>query len=871
MQQSWKIFTRDLSRLWKVPKIWIIVIGVLIVPAMYAWINIGAFWNPYGNTQNIKVAVVNEDQGANNRLTGPINIGDQVVNTLASNDQLGWQFMDKAEADYSLRRGDVYATIEIPSNFSGNLVSMFEGTYTQPTLIYHPNEKLSAIAPVITDNGANAIDTQITSVFKEQVAQAATTALRDAGVGLEGRIDDAENRAGATLGNTADSLASAQEEVTRIQDSLEGARPVLSATEETLGSVNTTLDDVRTALSEVQTIMGEVQGLVVNFSDATTSAFVDGTSALASGTASANASVSTVVGELDRAGAQIDTATRDTQAVLSQGDAAIAQLQGVLATANLSPELTQSLNDAISGIEQRNATNQQLLADLNGLNGSVGDMVDSVQASGDALQQATQATNGTAQTLRGTVSDSIPALNSSIAQLSSTAAGFSSSISNQQTLLGETSQLLRDIDGQLVATGDALNGFKTDLANMEDGARTAQTDVLALNAAAGSDLLQKVTGLDSVGISQYMATPVKVTNETVFPVKNYGSGMAGLFTNLSLWIGAFMLMVIYRVEVDTTGLSRRVSVAQAYLGRFLLLALMVICQALVVSVGDLIIGVQTVNPLAFVLTSVFIALTYLSIIYALVAAFGHVGRGLAVLLVIVQIPGASGLYPIELMPDFFKAIYPWLPFSYGIDALRETIGGFYGNHYWRYMGVLAVMFALSFGLGILLRRNLSYFNLLFNQQIASTKLMSSEKPQVVGSGYRLADVIHALQNREEYKEDIEQRWKPIRENYSTLLKIAVIVGLLGALVLGAVAWFFPAEKAMMLGISVLWGLLVLGFIGALEYIKQSFAHAEELVHLNSTDLRNAAAPENQRLHTVDVDAESDKGPDKGSDKGATRS
>ncbi|WP_018298063.1 YhgE/Pip domain-containing protein [Corynebacterium lubricantis] len=867
MQQSWKIFTRDLKRLWKVPKVWIIVIGVLIIPAMYAWINIGAFWDPYGNTQNIKVAVVNEDQGANNELTGSINIGDQVVDTLAGNDQLGWQFMDKDEADHALRRGDVYATIEIPSDFSGNLVSMFEGTFTQPTLNYYPNEKLSAVAPVITDTGANSIDTQITSVFKEQVAEATATALRDAGVGLEERIDDAENRAGASLGNTADTLASAQEEITRVQGSLEGARPVLSETEDAFGSVDTTLDDVRTGLSEVQTLMEEVQGLVVNFSDATTSAFVDGTAGLAEGTASANASISTVAGELELAGARLDTATRDTAAVLDEGDTAIAELQGLLDTANLSPELTQSLEEAISGIQQRNATNQELLTDLNGLNNDVGGMVDSVQGSADALAQATQATNGTAQDLRTAVSDTVPALNNSIAQLSSTAGAFSSSISNQQTLLGEASQLLRDIDGQLVATGDTLEGFKTDLANMEDGARTARTDVLALNAAANSDLLQTVTDLDSVGISQYMATPVEVTSETVFPVANYGSGMAGLFTNLSLWIGAFMLMVIYRVEVDTKGLSKNVSVAQAYIGRFLLLALMVICQALVVSVGNLIIGVQTVNPLAFVLTSVFIGLTYLSIIYSLVAAFGHVGRGLAVLLVIVQIPGASGLYPIELMPDFFRAIYPWLPFSYGIDALRETIGGFYGNHYWRYLSVLAVMFVVSFILGIILRRNLSYFNLLFNRQLASTKLLSSEKPQIVGSGYRLADVIHALQNRDEYRADIDRKWKPIRENYSTLLKIAVIVGLIGALVLAAVAWFFPAEKAMMLGISVLWGLVVLGFIGTLEYVKQSFAHAEGLVHLNASELRSAVAPENQGLHTVDVDA----GADQESDTEATRS
>ena len=99
-------------------------------------------------------------------------------------------------------------------------------------------------------------------------------------------------------------------------------------------------------------------------------------------------------------------------------------------------------------------------------------------------------------------------------------------------------------------------------------------------------------------------------------------------------------------------------------------------QGLIVSVGSLMIGVQTANALAFIATATLIGPIYFSIIYALAAALSHVGRALAILLVVLQIPGASGIYPIELMPGFFRGLYPLLPFSYGIDAMRETIGGF---------------------------------------------------------------------------------------------------------------------------------------------------------------------------------------------------
>src|SRR5690606_9436369 len=164
-------------------------------------------------------------------------------------------------------------------------------------------------------------------------------------------------------------------------------------------------------------------------------------------------------------------------------------------------------------------------------------------------------------------------------------------------------------------------------------------------------------------------------------------------------------------------------VREAYLGRFGLFAMLAVAQALIVSIGNLIIGVQTASAVAFVGTAVLIGLAYVSIIYALSVAFGHVGRGLCVLLVIMQIPGASGLYPIELMPGFFRAIYPLLPFSYGIDAMRETIAGFYGSHYWNFVGVLALMMVLSLVLGLVLRRRLANFNLLFNREIASTDLL----------------------------------------------------------------------------------------------------------------------------------------------------
>ena len=97
MKTSWRVFVRDAKRILAVPKAFIIVIGILITPALYAWLNIAAFWDPYNNTEAIPIAVVNEDKGATSDLTGEIKVGDQIVDQLRQNDQLGWEFLSADE------------------------------------------------------------------------------------------------------------------------------------------------------------------------------------------------------------------------------------------------------------------------------------------------------------------------------------------------------------------------------------------------------------------------------------------------------------------------------------------------------------------------------------------------------------------------------------------------------------------------------------------------------------------------------------------------------------------------------------------------------------------------------------------------------
>lgn len=839
MKQSWRVYKRDVKRLSRVPKAWIIIIGVLITPALYAWFNINAFWDPYANTANIRVAVVDLDHGATSDLTGRIDIGDQVTDQLQDNDQLGWTFMGEDEAQEAVRTGDVYAAIVIPAQFSEDLLSITSGDFTQPALQYYVNEKAGAIAPKITDVGASELDKQITSAFKEQVALAATNALKDVGDSTELRLLNARDSTLNAFDKATETLTSARGNLTEVQDGLSSSRGTLSSARNTLADVDRSLGDVQKSLVQTQSIIAETQKEVIAFTDSATTAFLKGTTLLADASSKANVSITRLTQSLEQAGVRIDAGIEDVSKVLEANEAAVDRLQTLLDDTDLSDETKQRLSEVIASLQERNATDQQLLADLTDLKAGASDTVRSVQATADAVDKAMQDTRDASSAMRDILTGTVPSLNAAMSQLSASVGSFSAALGAQKDVLAQADQLLAGLDAQLVATSSSLQSFDSDLAGIEEGVRSSRTDVVALSAASEWGLLGTLTDLDPAQIAQFVASPVEVDEHLVFPVATYGSAMAALFTNLSLWIGAFVLMVIFRVEVDTEDVEG-VTVREAYLGRFFLFATLAIGQALIVCIGNLIIGVQTVSALAFVGTGVLIALAYVSIIYALCVAFGHVGRGLCILLVIMQIPGASGLYPIELMPGFFRAIYPLLPFSYGIDALRETIGGFYGAHYWRFLGALAVFVALAFLLGLVLRRRLANFNLLFNRQVLSTDLLIGEKVQVVGRGYRLTDVIRALSNRGEYRADLAQRAELFTRRYPVLLKATVLTGVAGLVVLGVITWALPGSKALLLGLWTLWILLVIGFLVTIEYIKHSFESGAEIAVLDDADLRDLA-------------------------------
>lgn len=842
MRNAWRVFSRDVGRLARVPKVWIVLLGVLITPSLYAWVNIAAFWDPYSSTENINVAIVNRDDGATSDATGDIDVGGQLVAQLKKNDQLGWQFLDEDEAMDAVRSGSSYAAIIIPPDFSRDFVSITSGDFTRPTLEYHVNEKASAVAPKITDVGASTLDTQVNSTFVSVVAQAAAEELKDAGDDIEARLLGAQDTTADVLDGAVDTLVSARKRVNALDNGLSDARGNLGSTKNTLDTVETTLVDVQTAVAQAQQIADKSQQELAELTDSVTTAYVSGATLLADSAADLNGSVSQVTSGIERASSTVGSGVDDVNEVIARNGQALDEIQALLDDADPDSELADRLRDATDALQDRTTDDQLILAQLQQLNTDVTDTTTAIQGAADVLDTATDEAEASARSVRDVVRTSGPELNRAMSRLSASAGAFSSAIDSQRAQLRQAQDLLTSLDEQLDATSTALTALDRSLAGAVSGLDDVRTDVVALSTADVWDKLGTLTGLDPKQIAQFLAAPVEVDERTVFPVAAYGSAMAPLFANLSLWIGAFLLAVVFKLEVDRAGIAG-LTVGQAYVGRWLLLAAFSVLQAVVLSVGNLLIGVEAVSVFAFIATSVLIGLAYLSIIYALSVAFGYVGKGLCILLVIVQIPGAAGLYPIELMPGFFRALHPLLPFTYGIDAMRETISGFYGDRYGHVMVVIAVFVVLSFTLGIFLRYRLGNFVLLFSRRLAAAQLFVTEDVHIIGRRHQLTQIIHALSNRAEYRQDVTLKARRFTRRYPIVLRATFIAAVVVMLSLGFLASLVPSDKATLLGLWVLSFVLIIGFLVMLEYVKQSIEFATELGSMSEAELHHTLTTE----------------------------
>lgn len=836
MRKAWEIFKRDVLRLLRNPVAMVITVGVCIIPSLYAWYNIEANWDPYGSTEGVKIAVANEDAGVETELTGELNAGEQTIEKLKENHDLGWVFTDAKTAEEGVRRGDYYAAIVIPRDFSEKLTSMLTGDFEQPELAYFVNEKKNAIAPKVTDTGAETIEAQLNQTFVGTVTSTLVTEAKKLGADIDVAGDRAHAGVMADVAHSVEALDRVRAGLSDMNATIDAAKKATADAKSALGGMDEEVPSLVEALQRGDALLGTTRSASRDFHTALSSALSNGALHLGAAASDANSAVGAIAGAVSSAKTKIDISLIDFQSVIDANTRAIEALRKI----NGQLGNNGDIEIAIRELERQNQGLQQVKDGLQGQSDALGNDAASFEEASGAMNDAIQGSVEGLGKIQGRINEEVmPGLSDGLDAFSSVSGDLTGVVRSLTPTIGQSISMLDQLDAMLDQTRRALASSDKTLSDLQATLGNVATDLSALRSSEAAADLATVLDMDPDDMADFMSAPVTLRTEPVYPVANYGSGVTPFYTNLALWVGGFVLIAIFKLEVDDEGLGRFTS-NQGYFGRWLLMVLLGFVQSLIVCAGDLVLGIQCEHPALFMLAGVFTSFVYVNIIYALAISFKHIGKAIGVVLVIVQIPGSSGMYPIEMMPGFFRALHPLLPFTYGINAMRETIGGMYGMDYLMNLVALGVFLLISLFVGVWLRPKLLNLNLLFDRELAGAGVMICEHGDMAREHFSLRSTVRALLDTEAYRRDVLERAARFERRYPTLIKTGF------CLVFGLPILLFILTATLDLGIDgklvmlLLWIVAVIGadaYMIFVEYLRRSLKDQVHMSGLPADEMR----------------------------------
>lgn len=257
-----------------------------------------------------------------------------------------------------------------------------------------------------------------------------------------------------------------------------------------------------------------------------------------------------------------------------------------------------------------------------------------------------------------------------------------------------------DFDNSISQMGSSIANTLELVHNLESQLSDSITKLVDFKSSGTYSLLQTAVAFNTEELASFISAPVTIGTVDLYPIENYGSAMSPFYSVLSIWVGALILVAIIHVKVHPFGRYNITSV-QAFFGRYLTFFLIGQAQALLITLGDLFfIGIQCLHPFKFWLAASFTSFVFTMITYSLTVAFENVGEAVAVVIMVIQVAGAGGTFPIQCLPTVYQAIYKYLPFTYAMDALRECVGGTYSWYYWKCIIALLIYVGICLFIGL---------------------------------------------------------------------------------------------------------------------------------------------------------------------------
>lgn len=725
MKKILKIFTGDLSRVLNNTIALIVVMGVCVVPSMYAWFNIAGSWDPYSNTKNIKIAVANTDAGYQGELLSmSLNVGDEVVSALKANDQLDWQFTGKDEALEGVKSGAYYAAIVIPENFSADIMSLFSPDIKKSEIIYYTNEKENAIAPKVTDKGATAVQEQVNSLFVEKVSDIALEALQSVyqAAGREGSQSLSDNLK-TSLQRISGEVQTASKTVRAFANMTASTQSVLASTTGFLENSGNTVSENAGFLQEAEGTARGLQGAMDTASQGIETVFDVSGDSYGKISAEIDKAFSSASQNAGEAAKSLDSLTAEVQLLINHFTGLRDELQKL---SNQFPDMASALKPVIEKLNQVIGQQEALrdkLAETVGKITETSSMADADYKTlkglaDEASRVLGEAENDYKTNLKPQLSSMFSSLDFGSGEVAGILGQLKGSIRDITALSGETASDLGTAQDLLTRSADQLDAVKAQLGSVLE----------AVEKAADSGDITEIENLltgSPAELSSFLAAPVELKTEKIYPVANYGSAMAPFYTTLAIWVGGVVLVAMISTTVsEKTEKSLALKPHHAYFGRYITFLILGLIQSTIIVLGDLFfLGIQCEHPVLFLLTGWLTSIVYVNLIYTLTVSFGDVGKAIAVVLMVIQVAGSGGSFPIEVLPEFFKRLYPLMPFVHSMNAMRECIAGMYQNTYFIEMGYLALFLIPSLLLGLVLRKPVIRLNHTFTEKLESTHLM----------------------------------------------------------------------------------------------------------------------------------------------------
>ena len=703
MRVIWDIFIGDVRNLFRNVIAAIVVMGLALVPPMYAWFTTLGFWDPYSNTGNIKVAVASEDAGyTSDLIPTPINAGEQIIGKLRANDQFAWQFVSADEAVHGVRSGEYYAALVIPKEFSRDLMTVFTDDITEPRIIYYDNEKENAIAQRVTGTGASTLQETIDETFTETVASVAlgTTSSLTSFMSGDGILTYAQTL-GSRLGEAVGEVGAAADQAQAYADLMSSTTSLVDATASILKEAGKAPDATAPLVSEARNGLTSAQ---------------DGLSAASTAAektlAAADASYDAVARAADEAFATMKDDPAAAQGVLA---ACRSDVQGLA-------QAYQTMRDALAGADPSSpaiGALDRIIAQLDTLEANLDTAENAIGADAASIDEKHAKVTDSINQARAALRDSMSTYNDQLkGELASLADSLQKVGTDTQTLAGslkDTAESLGDSTDSLaanLATAEAsLRKTAETLRTAESQLAQARDDLRHALDTGDIDEVRRIIGDNPAAIAQFLAAPTHLERHAVYPMADNGSAMSPFYTSLALWIGAIFMVALMSVTVSparqaalTRKFGRAPRTAELYLGRYGVFCLIGLAQALIVGLGKsgiaaaeaLKLGVECEHFWLYLAACCLASVVFTNLVYTLTVSFGNIGKALAIIGLVLQLAGAGGLMPVQMLSaPLFQEIYPWLPFAHSMPALEGAMAGIYGDQYLVQMGLLAAILVPS--------------------------------------------------------------------------------------------------------------------------------------------------------------------------------